>query len=126
MWSVAALVLIVLFVAAHAGIRCLDDVAHRILVTSIAVEPRMPAVQLKSCSSVVIEVPDFPVPGIMAGFAPCPEPSFVGILLLVATDAIHGHLFKGDGGVAFLAVDLDVLAEKRKAGQSVVEPRLFP
>jgi len=75
---------------------------------------------------VVIERRLFPVPLDVAAFALRAEDSLVGVVRLVALDALHRRAFVALALVALLARHVNVLAEEGVLGLGVVETELLP
>lgn len=86
--AIAPVVLVVLLVAGNTGVRGRDGLSHRGLMASVAFQPCMSTIQLKTCTGVVVEIPHLPVPGVVTPLALGPEATLVGIHLVVAGDAV--------------------------------------
>lgn len=90
----AALMFVVILVAAAAGIRGDELALHRFVMAVVAINFLVPAIQLECGSRIVIEVPELPVAGGVAGFALCAEPLLVHIFLCMTPDTVYGGISK--------------------------------
>lgn len=95
-------------------------------VTGVAVELSMRAVEGELRAPIVVEVPDLPVPRVVARLALRSEPALMDVVPLVAGDALALRVTESLGGMALLACDRSVFADQGKARLVVVEIRFLP
>lgn len=120
-----AVVLVVLLVAADARCRQNHFAAYRCIVTIDALEPLVLPVQLE-IGLVVVEIPVFPVPRVVASFASGAKGTFVHILFSVTGRAIRLGLLEYHSQMTFLALGQRMLAGKLEARDPVIEFGLLP
>ena len=67
--AITSLVLVVFLMTGDAGGRCHDLLGHRCGMAAVTGDSLMAAVELELCPSVVIEIPNLPIAGIVAFLA---------------------------------------------------------
>lgn len=119
-----ALVNIILFVAADAGVgHRIGDRADMATFTSCA---GMFAEQGKAGDGGVIEAGGFPVVGLMAAAAILAEFALVDVIAAMTAVADQRQLWRSAGSVATLTACTQVFAGQRKRGALVIEMRFLP
>ena len=97
---------IVSFMAVNAaGTKC-RHCFPRFGVTGMAAELAMSAVECEVCALVMLEIPDAPVSGVMAGRAGGTQAALVHVLLVMTGGALLFRIPELDSGVTFGACDL--------------------
>lgn len=95
-------------------------------MTTFALELKVCAIELEFGTLVVIEVPNCPSTGVVAGFALHAKHFFMLVVLFMATIAIAGSVFEAIALVAVAAFNRNVLADQRETGLVVVKAGVFP
>jgi len=116
LWTEAAFMLVVFLMATRAGRRGGDLAGHRGLMTAITVHAFVAAIELKAGAGIVIEVPDFPISGVVAVFAGRAESSAVDIVVFVAGMA---------GSRSLVSVERSRVAVFTGGGPMLAEERIF-
>ena len=112
-------------VATGTGIRRQHLVAgHRLLMAIGAFGLLVGSVNPVLGAFVVVEIPDFPVAGIVATLALLAQTQFVLVFLLMARPAIRLGVLEFRRFMALLAVGLDMLAQQREFRLVVVEAHI--
>ena len=124
----SAAVFIVFPVARHAGRRDDDAFVHRRGVAVIASQPFVCTVHLEFRASVMIEVPNLPIPGVMAIFATAAQFSAMDVIAFMAGNALNRRfVFVKSPFVAAMAHDHSVFAEQWVLGVAIVlKAQSFP
>lgn len=120
-----AIVLIDLGMTTETGIVQSHFFIHRILMTFMARNRFVLALQLEF-GRVMIKIPYLPVTCVMACFARRPQFAFVGILFFVTGPAIRFCVFERRRGMAFFALSLNMLSSQREMGLAVIKFGLIP
>lgn len=113
-------------VATHAGGGQAHAALDRVTVAGVAVNLAVGAVEWKFGLPVVIEVPDLPVAGVVAGLAQDAAPPLVLVFALVAGNAIALSVLEPRRFVALLAVGSKMAAGEREPRAAVVKTGGFP
>ena len=113
--SELAVVHVIVVVTAGAGTGQAHLSFHGFAVAGVTINPLVSAVQFEVGALVVIKAPGLPVARVVALAAVRAERELVLVFLLVAGDALAFRVLEGRRQVAFLALDLGVFAEQRKA-----------
>lgn len=113
-------------VTAHAGRAGAHPRRHWTLVTSLALQPAVPAVERERRAPVMIEIPAFPGTRVVAILATRSETQLVLVVVAVTADACRGDVFKRRRQMALVASDLRVRAEQWKPRQTVIKQRTLP
>jgi len=123
--SKCTIVLVILVMAADTVRAQIDLGAYRILVALCAAYILVFSIQLE-LGFIVVEIPIFPVTGVVAKLTTCSQRAFMRILFFVARPAVRLGILERGRGMALLALDQNVLSSKREAGLTVIERSLFP
>lgn len=105
----SAVVLIVFVMTTGAGFRDAGYFIRRFFMAVIASDVFMLSLQLKVCF-VVIKIPDFPVPRVMACFTVDSQAAFMSVLFFMARPAIRFCIPECGGNVALFAFHRDMLS----------------
>jgi hypothetical protein len=123
--SKCTIMFIILVVATDTTGRLGQFVAYRVFMATDTLDVLVLPVQLEA-GFIVIEIPIFPVTGIVASVAAFPERAFMHVLFFVTRPAIRLGLFKYYGEMAFFTFSQYVLPGKLKARHSVVKFNFGP
>ena len=84
------------------------------------------AINLKLGASIMIEIPNFPIPRIVAILAERAKLFFMHIVFLMARKAVRLSLFKFASQMTFLALHWPVLAQQWELGLVMIKVFYFP
>ena len=121
-----AFVHVLLLMATGASTGKADFPADRLFMTCHTFQALMSPVQLEMGAPIVVEVPDFPVPAVVAGCAVGAETSLMRVLFLVAGDAFGFGILECRRGMAFLAFDLEMSSQQWETSAAMIEAGLIP
>lgn len=124
--SKSPLMAIIRFVATDARSRQAHASLHRLAVARVAVDLCMGAIKRKFRFPVMAEIPDLPVPRVVAGLAQNAAPALVLVIALVTRVAIALRVLEPGGSVALLAVSDDMAASKGELSAAMVKLGSLP
>ena len=75
----------------------------------------MSAIEDKACARIVVEIPQFPIAGIMTIGTLRTEPPLMDIVSFMTRHTLHRRILEGLGLVTFVACNREMCAHERKS-----------
>ena len=117
---------VIAFVTVDAARADLRELFSCLRMTVRALDFAMRAIEPETRALVVVEIPDAPVAGIVAGLAVPTQPALVDIIFSMACHALLARVLEPWARMTLPARHVQVPADKRKCRAAMIEIRRFP